>query len=844
MFKNARQKRLLALMMLILLTCVTVKILSGQSSNRQFANNADEKSGPQLVRSRLESNALAGIFTNSRRQPANDTNQSTPSANQISEQIQKPTFLIPAIAKQNKPMALIIVNEDDEWLIAVAAPAAAKIRRQNKTPILLKWKSEENPRQTQLLEQLAPVSGFCTILSSDRTFTLDQTLGNLPTYNIPAKPEPAETSLLLAGHYWQKADSVVIASKYEPEAVILGSALACHSYSPLIVTTGREQPRALSRKLSSLGVGRIIYVTTKTVTADSGISFPAQKTEFIGVEEAQKRLIEKLNARNIQNIVLFRVPEESANGKSVSWLASYLSLIHRAALVPCYSSDPLVAESKLESVIRRYSLRPRTITILGDYEAIGLVTKTTGNDPNAFEISAELCPQLSQDQLAEMGVGRIPLRQLWAASTLIAYGVARNHILGQEPPNVLMIANPSANYGTLPLCETISRATASEFKNLGIQTNEFYNVSCNNPLIRNLVGDSQFIIFEGHISDFSLFEDRSYYGDEEDPYNYEYGNGRYEVYTDTSDFPENHTDDDDDYSNGEDNSNGVEINSQELDGRVDSDYETFEADVHDQPDESSQVTDPCELEGMPLILIQSCHSLDDTVLDILTSGAVGIVGSKTNIHSASGSAFIKSFCDGLLYRSDTVGEAMRDAKNYLLCVGALKKARGHTQYAKVERVAYSFHLWGDPELRLYTGLQNSQKLKPVSGRFVEPDKISIKIPARRLPTSRTEKYFIRMFPGSEAAGILKRLKGKEIRRVAPIYFFRIPLPKGFEPTQYVGLKKSDDTTIRATFFVDSFKRFLYIVYFPEKEEKEQVFTLRFIKRKMTAGMPLQKVSGM
>lgn len=806
MFKSTLQKYLLALLTLILLVCTTIKTQYGYCSNGQNSG-----------------------------------------------QIQKPTFLIPAIARQNKPLTLIVVQEDDEsrssktgqdeWLLAAAAPVSAKIRQLNKTPILLKWDSEENPRQTQLLEQLTHVSGFCTILSSDRTFTLDQTLGNLPTYNIPAKPEPAETSLLLAGHYWQKADSVVLASGYDPEAVILGSALACHSYSPLIVTTGREQPRALSRKLSSLGVGRIIYVTSKTVTADSGISFPRQKTEFIGVEEAQKRLIEKLNARNIQNIILFRVPDESSDEGSVSWLAPYLSLIHRAALVPCYSSDPLAAESKIESVIRKYSLRPRTITILGDYEAVDLITTTTGNEPNTYEISAELCPQLSQDQLAEMGVGRIPLRQLWAASTLIAYGVARNHILGQVQPNVLMIANPSPDYGALPLCETISRATASEFKNLGIQTNEFYNVSCNNPLIRNLVGDSQLIIFEGHISDFSLFEDSSYYGDEEDFYSYEYGNGQYEEYNDTSDFTENHTDDNDDWSNGEDNSNGVEINSQEPGGRVDSDYETIETDVLDQPDESSQVTDPCELEGMPLILIQSCHSLDETVLDILTFGAVGIVGSKTNIHSASGSAFIKAFCDGLLYRSDTVGEAMRDAKNYLLCVGALKKARGHTQYAKVERVAHSFHLWGDPEMRLYNGLQNSQRLKPVSGRFVEPDKISITIPTKRLSTSRTEKYFLRMFPGSEAAGILKRLKGKEIRRVAPIYFFRIPMPKGFEPTQYAGLKKSDDTTVRAVFFVDSFKRFLYIVYFPEKEEKEQVFTLQFFKRNMTAETPLRKVSG-
>jgi len=793
MFKSTLQKCLLALLTLILLVCTTIKTQSGYCSNGQNSG-----------------------------------------------QIQKPTFLIPAIARQNKPVALIVVQEDDEsspsetggneWLVAAAAPASAKIRQINKTPILLKLASEKNPRQTKLLEQLARVSGFCNILSSDSTLNVGQTQESLLTYNIQTKSESAETSLLLAGHYWQQADSVVIASRYDPEAVILGSALASHLYAPLIVISPGEQLSALSEKLSSLGVGDIIYVTSKTSLDDSGICFPAQKTEIIDVEEAQRRLIETLGAPSIQNIVLFRVPDESSDEESVSWLAPYLSLIHRAALVPCYSSDALAAESKVESVIRRYSLRPRTVTILGDYEAVDLITTTIGNEPNTYEISSEPCSRLSQGRAAEVGVGRIPLRQLWAASTFIAYGIAREHILGQVQPNALMIANPSPEYSTLPLCETISRATAKEFKNFGIQIKEFYHTSCNDKLIRSLVGDSQFIIYEGHLSDFTLFEDRSTYQDEEYVSTYEYGHGQFEDFSDTTDFADNHTNDYDDGSGGEDSSNSADIDKQVQsesgisDG--DSTFEPIERDVDSQQDEISQST-ACELEGIPLILIQSCHSLDETILDTLTSGAVGIVGSKTNVYSASGSAFIKAFCDGLLYRNDTTGEALRDAKNYLLCVGALKKARGHTQYAKVERAAYSFHLWGDPELRLFNGLQSSQRLKAVSGKFVEPDKISITIPAKRLATSKTEKYFLRMFPGSEAAGILKRLKGNEIRRVAPIYFFRVPMPKGFEPTQYAGLKKSDDTTIRATFFVDSFKRFLYIVYFPEKEEKEQVFTLQF-----------------
>ena len=81
---------------------------------------------------------------------------------------------------------MIVVQSDDEWLVAAAAPAAAKIRQINKTPILLKLASKENPRQKKLLGQLAPTAGFCNTLSPNRTFTLDQ-IKDLTTYNISTK---------------------------------------------------------------------------------------------------------------------------------------------------------------------------------------------------------------------------------------------------------------------------------------------------------------------------------------------------------------------------------------------------------------------------------------------------------------------------------------------------------------------------------------------------------------------------------------------------------------------------------------------------------------------------------
>jgi len=336
--------------------------------------------------------------------PIKTSDASSIGINQDSEQLQKPTYLIPYIAKQNKPISLIVVDGDEEWLVAAAAPAAAKIRMINKTPILLKWASKENPRQQKLIEQLEQVTDFCTILSSNPTFTLDQINGNPTVCNFPTKSDPAETSLLLAGHFWQKADSVVMASRYDPVAIIMGSALASHSCVPLIVSTGKEQLNVLSSELNSLKVNHIIYVTSKNSLTDSGILFPGRKTEIIDIEETQKRLIQKLRAPNIQNIILFRAPDESTDEGSLSWLAPYLSLIHKSALVPCFSSDPLDANSKIDSLIRKYILSPRTITILGDYEAVNLVTipedenkvEYEDEDPNTFEIKTELSRLLPQ----------------------------------------------------------------------------------------------------------------------------------------------------------------------------------------------------------------------------------------------------------------------------------------------------------------------------------------------------------------------------------------------------------------------------------------------------------------
>jgi hypothetical protein len=217
-----------------------------------------------------------------------------------------------------------------------------------------------------------------------------------------------------------------------------------------------------------------------------------------------------------------------------------------------------------------------------------------------------------------------------------------------------------------------------------------------------------------------------------------------------------------------------------------------------------------------------------TVRRICELGGVAIVGSVNNVHSASGSSFIKAFNDGLLYRGDTVGEALRDARNYFLSLAVLKEKRDHKETAKVRRVALSFCLWGDPELSLYRApLRPKHSL--VRAVFADPQTLRISTPRRRLREYRNDRYLGRLFPGSQVAGIVRRLKDSDVRRIAPLYFFRLPYPADFDPAGFSSLQRPGDAPNRVVFMADTLGRFLYVLYFPGQEARREEFELCFCR---------------
>ena len=233
------------------------------------------------------------------------------------------------------------------------------------------------------------------------------------------------------------------------------------------------------------------------------------------------------------------------------------------------------------------------------------------------------------------------------------------------------------------------------------------------------------------------------------------------------------------------------------------------------------------MEGLPVVILQSCDSLDERVLwRIDELGGVALVGSVTPIHSGSGSGLVKALSDAVLYRGATLGEALRDAQNYLFCLEDLKTRRGQKEQAKSRRVALSFRLWGDPGVaRAAGGRRGRRSARRWPCAPSGPDELVIEVPRRRLPEARNGKYYARMFPGSQPAGMVKQPKREAARQVTPVYFFRVPLPADFAADGEL-LAGPGGQTNQATCRVDATGRSLYVLFFPELERPGETIVLR------------------
>ncbi len=182
-----------------------------------------------------------------------------------------------------------------------------------------------------------------------------------------------------------------------------------------------------------------------------------------------------------------------------------------------------------------------------------------------------------------------------------------------------------------------------------------------------------------------------------------------------------------------------------------------------------------------LAFLQSCLALHEwKALPLLQRGAVGVVGSSTRIYSASGGACSLAFFDALLYDDQSVGGALRQAKNFLAAYAQLKEKRlgkDAKRTAANLRSAWAFTLWGDPTLRLPLPERPANAL-PAVRHEVRGNTVVVTLPEAALDAVYTTRYQAEMLPNERLAGLVRRELDEDAAPLVPFVFAEVRLDGG------------------------------------------------------------------
>ncbi len=242
--------------------------------------------------------------------------------------------------------------------------------------------------------------------------------------------------------------------------------------------------------------------------------------------------------------------------------------------------------------------------------------------------------------VGSFGVGRIPLQSLADASVLFARGLLRERLADGRAMRVLMVSNSGRR--ALPLCETISRVTAEEFKNCRVAVDEFYGKLADSPEVLAAAKTAGLIIYEGHLA-----------------------------YQDLFDVPSAHRD------TAPDSYFEEELDNLEEGGSRPPAPPTTPLHRPRRPARPAVNQIDGSMEGLPVVILQSCDSLDERVLwRIDELGGVALVGSVTPIHSGSGSGLVKALSDAVLYRGADLGRGPPRRPELPLLPGRLEDPAG------------------------------------------------------------------------------------------------------------------------------------------------------------------------
>lgn len=717
------------------------------------------------------------------------------------------------------PPDLLVIDEERPWLAALAAPLAGQFTVEGQPPLLIAVTFPPSSAASWLVDHAAVGRGLMLVCAvPDR---LGPALEKLPLETLEVSPDPVQAARAIAVRGWTQADAVVLAPVDDSAAMLMAARYAASVRAPLLPCDAARRAETMAWAAEHLSPQQFTWVADPPLPP---AELANRSLEQISLAAASAAVVADCGPERIRTLVLARQPDGARLVGRTAWLAPYVAAVRRAPLLLAAEADGLAAERMVFDFIGHHRLKPRTLTIVADYQSLASETieisstarprdetakPGTPAEPLRYVVASEPCVRSNPPEAAPLGVGRLPSASLGSTSLWFARGLARERPAAQLPREVLLAANPSLDRKPLPLCETISRVTGQEFHNFRLPLSEFYGTPIDSPVVFAAAARAGLILYEGHASYQDLID--ASYGRPRVPDEY------YEEALDALEHPAAPVAPTDE----------VELPA------------PARPTLPPAPDRQGRLKEA--LPGMPVAVLQSCDSLDDPLLERAEQlGFAGLVGSVTPIHSGSGSMFAHAFTRALLYDNANLGEALRDAQNFLFCLEDLKSQRGMTEQIKSRRVALSFRLWGDPEL-MVLGPTGRPRGKPVSARWAGTDEITIQVPAKRFPEVHSALYAAHFFPGSQSAGLVKGRADSKQRSVLPSYFFRLPLPPDFGGLDQL-TPLADAAGNRAAVRLDPLGRYLYVIYAPDNEKADATIVLKKTSAEALAAKDKEKSS--
>jgi len=230
-------------------------------------------------------------------------------------------------------------------------------------------------------------------------------------------------------------------------------------------------------------------------------------------------------------------------------------------------------------------------------------------------------------------------------------------------------------------------------------------------------------------------------------------------------------------------------------------------------------------EPMPpaLVFLQSCLALQDwKAQPLLQRGAVGVIGTSTRMYSASGGACSLAFFNALLYEDASLGDALRQSKNFLLAYSILKEKRlgkdARRTGANV-RAAWAFTLWGDPTVKLPRP-KSPDKPLPAVQHVLQGRNIVLELPPATHEKVKSGKYEAQIWPNGRFAGLLLKVKEAEGEPLVPLVFAEVHLPHA--PANQTLKLHTRLPSSRWVFTWDARRRVGYVVATPRPSDKDEL----------------------